>query len=820
MKRVRKQKGSLPQKMTAILLSAVLTAGLISNAVPVNVLAQGNIGPGGEEIQQPTEGDSTSGNTVSGNDADVLQEEANDAQTQLAEVSYSTDGGQTWVDVEDFYDVFFESDYLDNDNTIICLNKDITMGFGSIVPVTGGKHTTIDGQGHTIYRGSCNAQLFTLSMSGHVTFQNITIDGGAVWNNAEDVKARQNSGYSSSGTTNLIYIDNGNASVTLGAGAILQNNSLVQSSYNGAAVLINDGKLIMNSGSVIRNNSAAGTGGFGGGGGAVGINRGGIFTMNGGEIYGNYASVTGGAVVNKGIFQLHSGEIYKNASDNNGGGVANDSGNMSMDGGEITGNISSVGGGISVLGSSSLSVSAGNIHHNTASRFAGGVYAGGRIDLSYFPRITDNTAKGNADNLYLPEGKTITVSGALTGNASIGVTTAATPSAEAPVKITDDNVADYSEWFNSDNADYKIENGTDNVVWLVVKGSGDDNDKGEINTIVDKGSNVPPVDISSSVKELEDMLLTDNEKQQVERGTNIKIVLGVQDAGDTVSAADKSAVEAELNDYSMGQYLDISLYKLVGTNRTDITETTEKIAIAITVPDSLKNTDSNKTRTFAVLRVHDGRPELLNDLDNSPDTITIETNRFSTYAVVYKDTAVEGGNGDTDNGNADDGHGSNDNNNSNNNDNSSNNDNEGGTADGGSNNNNSNNSGNNSNNNSGGNNSNNSGNNNGNKPDNNGSKADRPKDKEPGTGDVTPIELYATLSMIAGFTYLLLYFGDHRRGMSETEKEEIVARLVSWAKKGGKIRKLFIIAVIFVLLVYYHSIGKKMCMEWKEVCGE
>lgn len=56
--------------------------------------------------------------------------------------------------------------------------------------------------------------------------------------------------------------------------------------------------------------------------------------------------------------------------------------------------------------------------------------------------------------------------------------------------------------------------------------------------------------------------------------------------------------------------------------------------------------------------------------------------------------------------------------------------------------------------------------------------------------------------------------------MSEKEKKEIVARLVGWAKKGGKARKLFIIAVIFVLLVYYHSIGKKMCMEWKEVYGE
>lgn len=436
MKRVRKQNGILPQKMTAILLSTVLIVGLLSNAMPIHTLAQGNIEPDGEAIQQPIEGDSALGNTVSGNAADALQEEGMMRQTQSAEVSYSTDNGQTWVDVEDFYDVFFDSGYLGNDNTILRLNKDITMGPGSIVPVTGGGHTTIDGQGHTIYRGSCNAQLFTLSMSGHVTFENITIDGGAVWNNAEDVKGRQNSGYSSSGTTNLIYIDNDNASVTLGAGAILQNNSLVQSSYNGAAVLINDGKLIMNGGSAIRNNCAAGTGGYGGGGGAVGINSGGTFTMNGGEIYGNYASVTGGAVINSGTFQFNSGKIYKNASDNNGGGVANDSGNMSMDGGKITGNVSSAGGGISVLGSSLLSVSGGNIHNNTASRFAGGVYDGGRIDLSNVPRVTDNTAKGDADNLYLAEGKTITVSGALTGNASIGVTTAAAPSAEAGALIT------------------------------------------------------------------------------------------------------------------------------------------------------------------------------------------------------------------------------------------------------------------------------------------------------------------------------------------------------------------------------------------------
>ena len=56
--------------------------------------------------------------------------------------------------------------------------------------------------------------------------------------------------------------------------------------------------------------------------------------------------------------------------------------------------------------------------------------------------------------------------------------------------------------------------------------------------------------------------------------------------------------------------------------------------------------------------------------------------------------------------------------------------------------------------------------------------------------------------------------------MSEETKKELVLRLVGWAKQGGKVRKLLAIAAIFVLLVYYHSIGKKTCMEWKEVYGK
>lgn len=39
---------------------------------------------------------------------------------------------------------------------------------------------------------------------------------------------------------------------------------------------------------------------------------------------------------------------------------------------------------------------------------------------------------------------------------------------------------------------------------------------------------------------------------------------------------------------------------------------------------------------------------MLSDTDSNPDTITIETDRFSTYAIVYKDTdADKGENPDT-----------------------------------------------------------------------------------------------------------------------------------------------------------------------------
>lgn len=89
---------------------------------------------------------------------------------------------------------------------------------------------------------------------------------------------------------------------------------------------------------------------------------------------------------------------------------------------------------------------------------------------------------------------------------------------------------------------------------------------------------------------------------------------------------------------------------------------------------------------------------------------------------------------------------------------------------------------------------------------------------EPKTGEAPHIEIYATIAMISGMLYL--YLGGVEGGMTETEKKELVSRLIEWAKKGGSFRRGAALMIIFFVLFYYHSIGKRRSANVKELCGE
>ena len=88
-------------------------------------------------------------------------------------------------------------------------------------------------------------------------------------------------------------------------------------------------------------------------------------------------------------------------------------------------------------------------------------------------------------------------------------------------------------------------------------------------------------------------------------------------------------------------YLDIVLKAEVGESTRVVTDTNEALTMKITVPESLRNTDTSKKRTYDIVRVHGKDAVVLSSEFNQDDmTITFTTGQFSTYAVVYKDTAV------------------------------------------------------------------------------------------------------------------------------------------------------------------------------------
>lgn len=249
---------------------------------------------------------------------------------------------------------------------------------------------------------------------------------------------------------------------------------------------------------------------------------------------------------------------------------------------------------------------------------------------------------------------------------------------------------------------------------------------------VQKEGNVPDAKFTTPIDKLAEAVLNDAEKELLKNGADVKISLIINDADNSVSEADRAAVTKALNGYMPGQYLDISLILRTGTENRKITSTTERIAITFTIPDKLKP-NSETDRTFAVIRVHDGKAEVLNDMDNDDNTITIETDSFSTYAIVFYDESGEA----------------------------------------------------------------------------------------PKPPVATGVKSFAAVLFALGAGALLMlvfiYFTTGRNGLSEEKKRRIYTGLIAWGKKGKKLRSYIALALIFLILGYYYSIGRKTTEDCRTI---
>ncbi len=137
--------------------------------------------------------------------------------------------------------------------------------------------------------------------------------------------------------------------------------------------------------------------------------------------------------------------------------------------------------------------------------------------------------------------------------------------------------------------------------------------------------------------------LTDTEKEHLNTGEDLVIILRLKDVNTAVDTQEKTGIWNKLETNALGTFLDIELLKQIGGTETKITETTEKIEITFEIPEHIRNTDDTVTRTYQIMRNHDGVVDILDveSYDKATHLLTFKTDKFSTYALVYQDTAKE-----------------------------------------------------------------------------------------------------------------------------------------------------------------------------------
>ena len=262
-----------------------------------------------------------------------------------------------------------------------------------------GKKLTLDGGGHRMDRGSgYKNEFIALRDSADLTVKNITLDGGANWTGAVDDILQRGTTNSGMKAGRPLILTRTQAQLTLGSGAVLQNNDN-QANRNsekvddivpaGGAVQISNGNLALNGGEIRNCNAAL----FGG---AAHIRDASTFTAKAGTVSGNNAGgVAAICLDNTARSIVEGGEFSNNKSGNNGGVFWLKYGTLSITGGTFENNSTAGKGGVAYQDAASASVS-----------LKGGVFR-------------NNRAKGDGGVLYTPNGLSIS-GGIYEGNTSDG----------------------------------------------------------------------------------------------------------------------------------------------------------------------------------------------------------------------------------------------------------------------------------------------------------------------------------------------------------------------------------------------------------------
>ena len=166
---------------------------------------------------------------------------------------------------------------------------------------------------------------------------------------------------------------------------------------------------------------------------------------------------------------------------------------------------------------------------------------------------------------------------------------------------------------------------------------------GTVENATDSSANAHAGALEMSSESMTDALLTEEEKAMVSNGVSVQVDLDIKDISETVLEEDKTLIEKASGKNTVALYLDITLTKQMGTaSPVKVTETTDAVTVSITVPTALRNNDTKIERSYKVIRVHEGKTDILDTVyDAKSGKLTFETNAFSTYALVYSDAPAK-----------------------------------------------------------------------------------------------------------------------------------------------------------------------------------
>ena len=152
--------------------------------------------------------------------------------------------------------------------------------------------------------------------------------------------------------------------------------------------------------------------------------------------------------------------------------------------------------------------------------------------------------------------------------------------------------------------------------------------------------------IYNTKKELLDApgIFSEAEKTAIAEGKEAKVWVEITktDLAEEEKAAFEQEAKKTAGENAKLVYFSAELFRQIGENVERISEPGAKIRLTIRIPDELVNTDSTISREYFILRMHDGELTVLNgSFDKDTREYTFETDKFSDYAIVCKDTKIE-----------------------------------------------------------------------------------------------------------------------------------------------------------------------------------